>query len=473
MKQKFHSVWFFFLLLAALPFFMRLGMDSRAATRQAVLQLYRDWRWSPAMRDLRRGQEILLEENQDKSFLRDFFKAQLQQDFKVPAVENANAKVPVVRAFFEDGSYLRVRIETQRLDQESAEIRVWQGEARVINNGLLLALWAVLLALIFGKSLLRALAMAAGIFLFWYAHWSLFQIPVQIAERLRYFGREIAWRVQSGDWSASEFGRLPELGVALWFVAAVPLCYVLFKKMAAEKSLRGIFICSLLLEPVALWTSSLFAHWAPDTSLWKLYLGSLCYRFLSLGVAFFAWMYPDSFSSELYPKLWRDQRRRFTSWALAVPPVLVFGGLWAWSNAVLSPGSSMVILRLKVFVVCFLLSFFLGSRIFSLWFGSLCLAVVLPPMTGHWNASALYGFLYDALLLGWFFSPFKGFSPVLLFNLNYRVFGPLLFMAWFLGVFLSSVGVPVIVSWIALALAIWTLGQVLDSPARKGAETHV
>lgn len=462
MKQKFHSLWFFFLLLAAFPFFMRLGMDSRAAGRQAVLEIYRDWRWSSGVRDLRKASDFILEDNNDKSALRDYFKAQLQQDFKVVEPNADNKQVPRVRAFFEEGSFVRARIELVR--EEGKKRDLWTGEARVVNNGILLTLWVLLLALLFGRSLKLSLGISAGVYLFWNAHWSLFQIPLQVWNVLKYFFQEMRWRNVSGDWAATEFGRLPELGVAIWFVLAFPFCAYFFKRLQVEKTVKGLLFFSFLLEPFALWTSGLFAHWSADTSWWKLYLGSLCFRFLSVGVALFAWMYPENLKNHWRSLELQRAKRSFTRWSMLAPPLLIFCGLWAWSNSVLSPSSSLVILRLKVFVVCFLIAFLLGSRVFSLWFGSLCLAVVLPPMTGHWNASALYGFLFDALLLGWFVSPVKGLSPVLLFNLNYTIVGPLLFMAWFLGVFLSSVGVPVLVSWVALVLAIWVLGQILENP---------
>ena len=87
-----------FFAVAFLPFLLRLGIDTSIIKRQAVLEIYRSWLWSPEGRKLLPKSDIIYVREQRYSMLEDFFETQLQRDFRLTSIVNH----PRVRAFFAD-----------------------------------------------------------------------------------------------------------------------------------------------------------------------------------------------------------------------------------------------------------------------------------------------------------------------------------------------------------------------------------
>jgi hypothetical protein len=467
--------WLLIVALAIFPFLLRVGLDYDAVQRQAVLSLYRVWRWSPEMRQLRNGSPLIFEVQHEKSSFERDFKAQLQQDFKLVELGD---KVPHVRAFFEPGTFLYARVEIEKAG--TTEWTAWESKARFVNNGILLGAWVGLLLWILGRSLGVSATIAMAMMLLWQVDWNILEVPDHLIGATSEFIREMSLRFHYHDWTASEMGRLGDLGAVLWLVIAAIVLRFVFSRMSQLKFARNMAIMGLLLEPLAVWTGSLFGNWGGGASWWKVYLGSFAFRFVTLAHLFLGVLRPYtlSFSPNLQDpevrKLERRRRRhRVPWWVVFIPLVFVYSSGWAWLNSVISPGPGETLLRLKVFFIGFVLSFILGSRIFSLWVGTLALSLILPPSRGHWMAAAWYGLMLDGLFLGWWMTPFKGTLPIIPNGERPMRFGTLTTMAWVIGVFLSSVGAPLGIAWTALILAVWAYAQLsvpLDPGARKAYE---
>ena len=451
--SPFKLSWIFLVVLAVFPFLLKTGIDSESVQRQAVLSIYRAWRWSPEIKELRSGSPVIFDRINEKSSFEEFFKLQLQQDFKLTELGD----YPHVRVFFVSGSFLQGRVEFKR-PGSSNPWRPFEGESRFVNNGILVGAWLGLLIWLFRKSLKISAMVSILAMLLWQVEWNVLDVPGRVLYVIVDFVREMQLRVHYADWTASEMGRLAELGAFLW-VALALLVYKFVIKEAQPRLVRNIALLSFAFEPVVFWASSRFGHWGVDAAWWKVYLGSFAFRFVTLGQIFLWVLKPQGFRFKpLLEK--RLRRQQLPLWIALIPAVFITSGGWSWLNSVLYSGTGDTLLRLKVFFVGFVLAFVLGSRNFSMWFGFLALAVIFPPSKGHWATAAWYGHMADGLLLGWWVTPFKGILPVLPTGESFVRFGVVTGMAWLFGVFLSSVGVPVGIAWAAVVLAIWAYAQL-------------
>jgi hypothetical protein len=447
-------LWAILILAGALPFLLRMGLDTAGARREPIRSIYRGWRWSPAMNNRRNNSEFVFERRQDRSPYESLFVAEMQKDFRI----NPAGSAPKIRAFFDSGKTVRGRIEVLDLS-ESPEWQVFESEARYPNNGILLGLWVGLLFLLLGQHLSTCIIASMVCMLTWCSEWNIMDLPRDMFVNSVSFVNEGLARFHTHDWIANEFGRLPSLGAALWLPLASFVLLILFRgKFRKNLNVVRFFLFSFLLEPLALWGASKFAKWDSDTSWLKIYAASTSFRFLSVAVLALYFFRPKEIK-----QTWERARRAssgFSSWALLIPLAFVASEGWGWLSAVLFEGLPESILRLKCFAVGFLLSAMLGSRIFSLWIATLAVAIMVPPSRGHWSAGAAFGLLFEGLALGWWVTPLKGFLPVVPIDLPKRSLLALITVAWFLGVFLSSVGVPIWLCWLALILAVWAYAQI-------------
>ncbi len=438
---------------AVLPFFLRLNLDYQAVERQGVLSLYREWRMSPGVRDLKPGTDIVFEASNSKNRLEEAFRTQLARDFRI--VEQGDA--PRVQAVFTVSGRLHGRIEMKE---------VWRGSVRLINNGILLGLWVALLVVFLGLPFSWALVFGAGIVLFWRSHWNLLGVPQDTFLALYRIGEEIAVRATTGNWNATELGRAAELFGLLCLPLSVAAYFWDRWRLWRRHRLAGHLLVGLALEPVFLWTVSLFAQWGAETSWLRIYVGSFGFRFLFLGLLLYA----------LLDRGWvtrlQDQwaQRSASLVPILTSAVMLVSGLWAWGQSALYPEPSDTVVRLKVFIVSLLLALVTGSRMFSLGLGLLLVAVILPPSRGHLQAASLVGLSLDALFVGWVLSPFKSFGPGALIGTPLRHFAFIGIAGWLFGVLLSSVGIPLVACWGLFLFAVWAYAQLSASPSEASHE---
>jgi hypothetical protein len=452
--------WMLVLVLAVFPFLMRTGIDIASFKLQGLMNIYRAWRWSPEAPRLPGNTTIIFELEDRKGFYQEQFRAQLQKDFKLVDF----GEHPRVRAFFEEGESVHARIELSKVGPQ-IEWQVWEGETRLSNNGFLFGPWAGSLLFVLGAPLGVSLLTAGLGMLVWYSDWSPLHVPGDFVHFVVNFVSEIWHRSVRADWTASELSSLPALGAFTWVLLALAVSVIFVRRSLGARSLTRFAFASFLFEPLFLYTSSLFGKWGSDTHWWKVYLGSFPYRFLTLALVFFIFFQPKVLAQAREEI--RKRRYDVHRWALLLPLIFVACDGWAWLNSVLAASPSDTLLRLKVFMVGFLISYITGSRIFAIWIATLALALIQAPTKGHWDAGTIFGFTMDGLLLGWFLSPFKGFDPVMPLTVHARQIFVVGLMAWLLGVFLSSVGVPLGVCWVALILAVWAYGQITRIPESR------
>lgn len=447
-----------------LPFFLRIGMDSYVARRQPVLEIYREWRWGSAIKNTKSRSTIVFENRRNLNTDESLFLAQLQRDFKVVH----SGQYPAVRAYIEKGTIVRAHIEV--LYPGAPLPDVWTGDARFPNNGILLGIWLGLLLIFLGVRVLYGLLTTAGVTLLWSSHWNVLDIPRLGLEFMASLYNEIWGRIRILDLDSIVLGGLAELSVFVWALVILGMVLVSDRiKVRAEKIYLYSVLAAVLLEPVFLMVAARWAQWPDGTSWWKVYLGSFSYRFMTFGMLFFILLRPFTFKASMEPKsgVFNLQTIVFMLGTL----VFVMCQGWAWLSSVIIEELPESILRLKIFLIGFVVSVFMGARVFSLWFSILAVATALPPTRGHWNAAAVHGALMEGLAWGWFVSPFKLFGEWRPLNFKRYSLYIVLSVSWLLGTFLSSVGFPMGVCWLVLALALWAYRHIdfADTPEPKTA----
>jgi hypothetical protein len=457
-------VWMLFFAVAFLPFLLRLGIDTSIIKRQAVLEIYRSWLWSPEGRKLLPKSDIIYVREQRYSMLEDFFETQLQRDFRLTSIGNH----PRVRAFFADSQRLFVRVEVWDPKEPSRGWQPWFGQARMANNGILLGPWFTIFLMVLGYSLSFSLSMGYLLSLFWLSSWNLLSLPSIVGNFFYSFGHELWQRIQSKNWIDNELSRLPEFSAALWLLFWLLLFFVSRaahkKEIFSKLKVHHYILLSFLVEPLAIWSTSLFATWSDDASWWKIYLGSFFYRFFTFSVIFIMMLQPKS--REKFFKEAKSENLQWHFWGFIAPFVFLISKGWAWLNSVLLVGIGDSLLRMKVFMIAGLLGFLLGSRLFAIWLATLSMSLLLPPTRGHWHSAALCGLLFDGLFLGWCLSPYKVWKPSFVFFFDKSTSLTVFAFVWILGVFLSSVGINVVVSWMLLLMAIWAYLQLKSDRSR-------
>lgn len=460
-------------VLSGFPFLLKTGIDSEVVRNQAVVSIYRSWRFSEGVRDLNPGSGIVFERRSERSAYEEALQSQLQKDFRLIDARLADSKTPRVRSFFTTEGLLRARLELWP-DRQAPEPFVWEGARRFVNNGILLGSWLSILFWLLGWGPRKSLLLGAAATLFWYSDWNLLAIPGLLVAFFVDFFTEIFARIFNGNWNAGELGRLAELGGVLWAVLLGVFWIFDAKTGARAKPLRFL-LATLLLEPFILYFGSRFGNWGPEASWWKVYLGSLAFRFVTGAHLFFYFLRPKLFEAQVSSGTKRSYSSGLGSRAsILLPLVFLISGGWEWLHSVLNPGLGDILLQLKVFLMGFVISLCLGSRVFSLWLGMLVVSILLQPTKGHWIAAGFFGVLMDGLLLGWWVTPLKGFHLGFMRDESgqhwSRRFVFVSVMAWIVGTLFSSVGAPLGIVWAALGLGVWAYSQ-LTTPIGKLAQT--
>ncbi len=454
------------LVIVAFPFLLKTGLDFEILRNQAVVSLYRSWRWSEGARDLPPSAKVVFERRSERSPFEEALQNQLQKDFVLVDPRTADPNLPRLRAFFTTEGSLRSRFELYP-GKNSPEAYVWQGSRRYINNGIFLGAWLGLLFWLLGWGPRKCLSVAALVTFFWYADWNLLAVPQTWVTFFKDLGGEVFFRFKNDNWVAGELGRLVEVGLALW-----ALCLLLFwwadRRWGSRGEISKFILLSFILEPFFIYFGSRFGNWGADASWWKVYLGSLTFRFVTGAHLFFLFLRPKLFQSRTSSNLSTHSRQTVgTRLMILLPLAFVVAGGWEWLHATLTPSSGDILLQLKVFLIGFVLSLALGSRVFATWLGVLVVSLVLQPTKGHWIAAGFFGSLLDGLLLGWWLTPLKGYHISLVADAHgghwSRRFTFLTLMAWMVGTVFSTVGAPLAVVWAALLLGVWAYAQ-LSSP---------
>ncbi len=482
-KKQRRWVWLCLILAAFLPFILRLGLDINAVNRQALRKVYRGWVLSPDFQDLKKlGPELRFERSRDSGVFEDLFLSMLQKDFRVVDLPG----VPVVRSFFEKEKNLSGRIEWQtNLDSEP---RVFRYESRFTNNALLLGFWVALILVFFALPVRTGALLTVLVMLLWQVRWNPLDVPFYLWDESRLFLGEL---------------RARSLGPEMLIVGLALLSFLFLVVMRpwirrgvsrwGDRSLVGFMGVSLLLEPVFLFLASRISEWGPQAAWWKVYLGSLCFRFV--GVSFLMSLVfrgqvkaadqDETLDPDVVPtlptRMWsrldyirvatRESKHLIwggSIWTLLLPLVFVVAGGWEWLNAVMIVDAGWSILMLKAFLTGLLLAALTGSRCVSMFVGLLSLSQVAAPSEGHWMAAAVFGFFAEGLWLGWWLSPMKDLQPFLPLNRYRKIFFVSALIGWALGIFVYTAGVPLVLCWIIVLLGVWSYGQIQDGRTVPG-----
>jgi hypothetical protein len=474
-------IWLCLILAAFLPFLLRLGLDINAVNRQALRKVYRAWTLTPDYQQLKQmSSDLRFERSRKSDVFDDLFLSMLQRDFRV--VEDPS--VPIVRSYFEKEKNLNGRIEWQK-SLEAAPL-VFHYEARFTNNALLLGFWIALILVVFSLSIHRGALVTLALMLLWQVRWNPLGIPI-------YLGQEISllW----GEFQASRMNmELIVSGVAFLSLIVLFAARPLIRRGVAlwgDRSLVVFVLLSFLVEPLALFAASVLHGWGPQVSWWKVYLGSLCFRFVA--VAFLIsllFRQPDSDEehgvdanaenllqaevthrrseyiravTQKAPRIeWRGHH-----WALLLPLVFLLAGGWEWLNAVMIVDAGWSILMLKAFLTGLLLAGLTGSRFVAMFIGLLALAQVAAPSEGHWVAAAVFGFFAEGLWLGWWLSPMKDLHPFMPLHRYRKTFFVSAFIGWALGIFIYTAGAPLVLCWVVVLLGVWSYGQIQEGRTHR------
>jgi len=449
------KIWLFMVLLALGPFLLKTGLDLEVLQRQAVTEIYRQMRFQSPLSEMPLGSSIRFETQREKSLLESTFKNQLGRDFKLVEI----GEFPRVRIFFESSKFLHARIDVE-LPQKPGVWTSWESSERFVNNGILLGFWLGVLVFLLQRNWNWSLGAVLFLTAFWKSDWNFIALPNIFYKSMSTFFRELSTRIGTSQWSSFDMGTLLEACALLSFSLAIFAVYFR-KRILAWHSGKMNLLLSFLFEPFLLYVFSSVAGWGVEVSWWKLYFGSMLFRYLLFSHLFFSFLNPgyldleqeNNYMLKISPMKWL---------ALAAFPLLfIFSGGWSWVLAVFSIGASSALLKLKVFFAGFLLSFFLGSRWMSLAIATLAFAFLFPPSEGHWSSALSWALLMDGVLMGSFCSPFKGYQRVLFVTAPKARFFVVSALAWTLGVFLSTIGSPAPVSWAALIIVLWGYSELL------------
>lgn len=443
------------ILAAFMPFILRLGLDVNAVNRQALSKIYRDWRVSESFQNLKQqGDELRILKSSREGTFEDLLQGLLQNDFKI--VNEGEA--PILTSYFEKGKVLSARIEWSK-GGEGLPVHVFHAETRFVNNGLLLGFWLSLILLFFGMDAIKATALTAFFMFLWQVRWNPMAIPFYIWDEVKLNVRELMLGAENLE------GRL--FFVLLGLMGMIGVTRLILRKWLEKRNDEGapqVLLISLVLEPIILFLASKAMNWGEGVYWWKVYLGSLCFRFV--GVSFLMSLIVFK------PKKEVDEiKSRVSPWAvfvsMSLPVVFLLTGGWHWLNAVLIVDAGSSILMLKAFLTGALLAALTGSRWASLILGTFVLAWVAPPTEGHWVSAAVFGFFMEGLWMGWWVSPVKGNRMQIPMPHTKNLFFVCAGVGWVLGIFINTAGVPLALSWVLVLLSIWSYGQMNSGLKRE------
>jgi hypothetical protein len=466
-------IWLGLLLIAFMPFILRLGLDVNAVNRQAMSKIYQTWLLSPETQSLKAStKELRFERSRDGDVFEDLFVGLLQRDFKV----SQSSEVPLIKAYFIKEKNLTARIEWSAPALKHSEPKYFEYRVRFTNNALLLGFWVSLILLFFSLPVARAAVLSLFLMLLWQVRWNPVEIPFHVWNEF-----QVLWNEFRLDASDSRLW-------VWWGTLIITLGLFVFRPLLQrfisrheDRSCVVLMASSFLLEPLLIFAAAHYAQWGEEIFWWKVYVGSLCFRFVSIAFLFSLFrskQNPEMDSQNFYSVSERLSRQEFIrqlshrsksiQWkastaCLLLPLGFLLSGGWEWLNAVLIVDAGWSVLMLKAFLTGLLLAAITGNRLISMLIGLFALATVAAPIEGHWITAAVFGFFLEGLWMGWWVSPMKDWQPLLPLWKHRRSFLVSSFVGWILGIFIYAAGVPLVICWIVVLLGVWSYGQLQDS----------
>lgn len=437
---------------------MRTGLDPEKIRERAVETLYQEWRHSEIAALVGHGVELHLQESVLRTPYHHHFRKHLARDF----ILHTEANYPRISVEFADGDYLWASIQVET----SPGVRnLWQGQARLINNGYLIGIWLAGLLLLAGQGIWIASTVSIGFSLLWASHWNPLGIPAMLWERLRTGTLMVRTALGAGEWNRDAFVFCLAVGALVVFLSHRVLQKRL-RRFFSEKWRFRMLLLSLAVEPFFVWIAFSFYEWSDQESWWLMYLVSWIGRFFCVPLLVHHFAIEKRFPRWQLPAKLDERPLRIFPLALLLPTAFYFGMGWDWLVVLGSSQEAPVLLGFKVFATAFLVALVLGSRFFSLAMGLLIFPLMLGIKTSALDVGFLLGIYLDGLLVGWVIGPWMMASEPWRLLVDRRVMWLLVLTTVLIGIMLSSVGIPYAVPWILLIMVVWgfyNLGKVEDS----------
>ncbi|HVJ64222.1 MAG TPA: hypothetical protein VM901_03095 [Bdellovibrionota bacterium] len=436
--------WIFLLVsLAFLPFLARTGLDPEKIREYAVERIYEQWRASEIATLVAPGSELHLQESVLRTPFHHHFRTHLAKDF----ILYTDARYPRISVEFSDGDYLWASIQ---IETSPGVRNLWQGHTRLVNNGYLIGVWLSGLILLAGLGLWIASTVFVVFSFLWASHWNPLGIPEYLYERCR-----TGFVLLQDGFSKNSLAFLIALISIAMFLAHRALRRRRWRFRLHERSRSRWLVATLVLEPILMAIGFSFYQWGEGEAWWRLYLMSWTGRFFT--VPFLV----HHFYFESRDARWRVDERtlrkplKLFPLALLIPAFFYFGMGWDWLSVLTSSQEAPVLMGLKTFAIALLLGMVMGSRPFALLLGLLAFPAMIATRASPLDMAFLLGVFLDGLLVGWIVSPWMMWVEPWRLILDKKVFLILLPLTLLVGLMLSSVGIPYVVPWVLLIMAMW------------------
>lgn len=426
---------------------MRTGLDPEKIRERAVENIYEQWRSSETAKLITIGSELHLQESVLRTPFHNHFRKHLAKDF----ILYTDASYPKISVEFTDSDYLWASVQVET----SPGVRnLWQGQARLVNNGFLTGAWLAGLILLTGLGLWIATTIFVCFSFLWASHWNPLGLPEYLFERTRTGIALLSHGLGPRELDKDALA----FGVALLAILLFLLQRFFkhkFKYTIREKWRFRWFLITLGLEPLLIWLTFSFYQWGAGESWWKLYLMSWTGRFFCIPLLVHHFFFESKDPRWIVHKKHYERPMKLFPVALLIPAVFYFGMGWDWLVVVASSQEAPVLMGLKAFAMAFLLGMVLGSRPFALVFGLLVFPMMLGTNTPPLDMAFLLGIFLDGLLVGWVMSPWMMCVEPWRLIIDRRIVLLLVPTTLIIGLMLSSVGIPYVVPWILLIMVVW------------------
>lgn len=431
-----------FVMMSLFPFLMRMEIDFSAVKKQAVSNIYQQWKLDhPHLLQKHTSASFSYNEAEtDNAIELAYFRELLQNDI---LVTDTNTTLGI-KVNMHSTHYLSTRIQ---MVENAINNKEWNGRTRYTNNGILLGPWLGSFLFLLGLPIAKCAVLAGFFMLLWQGTWNPTQLFLTLKDLFRATARdlELASIAQIKDVSPQT---LLLISCALFLLLSFGISNILKQRYKKVKLSQRLYFYGILaffaLEPLMLWVFSIFSKWHTDSLWWKVYLGSIPYRFISFGFIILLLHNKNNRQHLFHEKIYNI---KFSNMALILPLCFILAGGWPWINATMIAEPLDILMRLKTFWIGILIAILMGNRFASMMIGMLAYAYITPPSKGHYLAAAQFACLMDGLFLGWWLSPFKNHQPLMPLPITGTRLIFLTIIGWGFGVFLSSLGLSYWLSW--------------------------
>gem|GEM_PF-6787139 len=418
---------------------MKLEIDLDANQRQTIYEIYNRWNIDELSTKDFKNKNLNLYNSRQKNERDTIFTDTIKKKYLVNEVYDSNTEF-----------YIPLNSQDDRMNfyiQTNKSKKSWFYSIRLINHGILLGCWLAFLLILFNVSYLKSIWLGILITLLWQTNWNIIEIPIYIYQELKWLFKEIYFRFNLKQWSSNNLKYIVLSITLLW--AVVKIIFDFFKlKINNPKTNFAIWIVYpfifIALEAPLIYFGSIICEWNIDASWWKVWVGSLQFRFLTVGFII-AILFQNKLNF-LYKKSPIKEYLNLPFNAL-LPLVFIIAGGWAWCLTVFHSNPTDLLIRIQTFWMALVLSFVLGSRSLSAIIGILAYCYLNPPSAGHWISASQFASLSEGLFLGWILSPFKGIKPFNPLPIDLKTLFFTSFLGWIFGVYLTSLDFNVYITW--------------------------